>query len=113
MRRLKYILLFAIICGIIPQMMAQKENSNWILGNAIAGGADTKVWTVTFGDTGLVKENVIPFPEGWVMGTTATWSSPHTGELELFTDGISIYGKDLKLIENGDKLYLTNHEIET
>ncbi len=112
MRRLKYILLFAIICGVIPQMMAQKENSNWILGNAIAGGADTKVWMVTFSDTGIVEHNILPFPHGWVAGTTATWTNHHTGDMELFTDGISIYGKELKLIENGDKMYLTDDEIE-
>ncbi len=101
--------IFIVLTFLSLQVTAQNENANWLIG--YKGGANPRELTyqVTFNDTGIIEQKAIPF-NGicGTLGTSASLSDPETGELLLFSNGMTIYNKDMEIIDNGNEIYLTD-----
>ncbi len=109
MRTKEIILAYLTLLALINvQVNAQNENANWLIGYKRGAQALDIIYQVTFNDTGIVEQKVIPFNGTSIFeGNSATYSDPETGELLLFSNGMTIYNKDMEIIENGDDIYLT------
>ncbi len=109
MRTKEIILAYLTLLALINvQVNAQNENANWLIGYKRGAQALDIIYQVTINDTGIVEQKAIPFNGACLTsGNSATYSDPETGELLLFSNGMTIYNKDMEIIENGNELYLT------
>ncbi len=97
---MKTIILFIILL-ISFEYFGQLEKSNWIFGR--------KAW-LKMSSAGSVP--ILPNVDYLALEGTSSYSDKN-GNLVLYTDGLTVYNKDLEIIENGTNLYGDSSSTQT
>ena len=97
---LKVIFLVTYIFGIVVSLQSQKLYSKWLYGDKGTVNLNTtSIFEITpKGDTSYTVPSDVRF-----QATVASICDT-TGNLLFYTNGISIFGSDHKIIQNGDSI---------
>jgi len=100
---MKFIILFLVIFT-HTSLLSQKEDHNWLSGYSLNNSVDTTDYGVSWLDFNFEPPSLKRISPEVSFDFTNTSISNTDGGLELFSNGVHIFGNDFNIIKNGDEL---------